>query len=217
MIVCICHCLTESPIAECPLTGCGLQCLKNGLRVATACGDCRDPSERIDSLTNENAVLSRALGRAQQRCADIAKRCNARIEALESELMRQRALTMAGVTELAGHRDRSDLREAPGEPPSKAAAAGQAPADRSGSLAVQSVLYVGGQDPPAMLDATLAAADWVICQTGCLSHDAYWRVQDHCRRTGKRCVFIEPASRGELERWLEEAVAVAPEGSREWR
>ena len=41
------------------------------------------------------------------------------------------------------------------------------------------------------LDASLAAADWVICQTGCLSHDAYWRVQDHCRRTGKPCLLVD--------------------------
>lgn len=30
----------------------------------------------------------------------------------------------------------------------------------------------------------------MICQTGCMSHGAYWRVQDHCRRTGKPCVMV---------------------------
>ena len=40
------------------------------------------------------------------------------------------------------------------------------------------------------LEASLVAADLVICQTGCLSHGAYWRVQDHCRRTGKQCVLV---------------------------
>jgi hypothetical protein len=35
----------------------------------------------------------------------------------------------------------------------------------------------------------------VICQTGCISHSAYWRVKDYCKRNGKRCVFIDnPAS-----------------------
>jgi hypothetical protein len=43
----------------------------------------------------------------------------------------------------------------------------------------------------ARLEASLVAADLVICQTGCLSHGAYWRVQDHCRRTGKTCVLVE--------------------------
>ncbi len=46
-------------------------------------------------------------------------------------------------------------------------------------------------DDPALLEASLVAADLVICQTGCVSHDAYWRVQDHCRRTGKACVLVE--------------------------
>lgn len=40
------------------------------------------------------------------------------------------------------------------------------------------------------LHTSMAAADWVICQTGCISHDQYWRVQDHCRRTGKQCVLV---------------------------
>lgn len=43
----------------------------------------------------------------------------------------------------------------------------------------------------AALDAGLAEADIVICQTGCVSHQDYWRVRDHCRRTGKRCVLVE--------------------------
>lgn len=60
----------------------------------------------------------------------------------------------------------------------------------------------GDEDSSARLDATLAAADLVICQTGCISHDAYWRVKDHCKRTGKRCVFVETPSRAALQRAL---------------
>lgn len=47
-----------------------------------------------------------------------------------------------------------------------------------------------GEDEEA-LEASLSAADLVICQTGCVSHDAYWRVQNHCKRTGKQCVLVE--------------------------
>ncbi|MDT0136395.1 DUF2325 domain-containing protein [Acidovorax sp. PRC11] len=47
------------------------------------------------------------------------------------------------------------------------------------------------QDDPAAFEASLRAADFVICQTGCVSHDDYWRVQDHCRRTGKPCVLVD--------------------------
>jgi hypothetical protein len=60
----------------------------------------------------------------------------------------------------------------------------------------------GEEDSPAKLDSTLAAADLVICQTGCISHDAYWRVKDHCKRTGKRCVFVENPSTAGLKRAL---------------
>jgi hypothetical protein len=60
----------------------------------------------------------------------------------------------------------------------------------------------GEEDNPARLDSTLAAADLVICQTGCISHDAYWRVKDHCKRTGKRCVFVENPSSTGLKRAL---------------
>ena len=48
-----------------------------------------------------------------------------------------------------------------------------------------------GADDVAALEAGLVAADLVICQTGCVSHDAYWRVHDHCKRTGKQCVLVD--------------------------
>lgn len=41
------------------------------------------------------------------------------------------------------------------------------------------------------LEACLVEEHLVICQTGCLSHGEYWRVQDHCKRTGKTCVLVE--------------------------
>ncbi len=46
-------------------------------------------------------------------------------------------------------------------------------------------------EPPEDLTAHAAAADWVICQTGCVSHGGYWREDDGCRRTGKGCVLVE--------------------------
>lgn len=61
----------------------------------------------------------------------------------------------------------------------------------------------GDEDNVSQLDATLAAADLVICQAGCISHDAYWRVKDHCKRTGKQCVFVEQPSRSGLQRALQ--------------
>lgn len=60
----------------------------------------------------------------------------------------------------------------------------------------------GEKQTSAQLDASLAAADLVICQTGCVSHEAYWRVKDHCKRTGKRCVFVDNPSVSSLVRGL---------------
>lgn len=62
----------------------------------------------------------------------------------------------------------------------------------------------GLEDRQSLLDARLSAADIVICQTGCISHNAYWRVKDFCKRTGKRCVFVENPSAASLVRGLEQ-------------
>ena len=44
------------------------------------------------------------------------------------------------------------------------------------------------------IDGALAAADLVICQAGCISHNAYWRVKEQCKRTGKPCLFLKRSS-----------------------
>lgn len=66
----------------------------------------------------------------------------------------------------------------------------------------------GEEEASRQLDASLAAADLVICQTGCISHGAYWRVKEHCKRTGKRCVFVEKPSASSLARCLRSLEAV---------
>ena len=60
----------------------------------------------------------------------------------------------------------------------------------------------GLEDSTRRLDANLAAADLVICQTGCLSHNAYWLVKEHCKRTGKRCVYVDKPGAGSFLRGL---------------
>ena len=62
----------------------------------------------------------------------------------------------------------------------------------------------GEEESLTKLDSTLAAADLVICQTGCISHNAYWRVKDHCKRTGKQCVFVDNPGTASLKRALSE-------------
>lgn len=74
----------------------------------------------------------------------------------------------------------------------------------------------GQEDNLRRLEASLAAADLVICQTGCISHGAYWRVKDHCKRHGKRCLFLDNPSAASFSRGIAlaaEAGAVPPDGT----
>ena len=59
-----------------------------------------------------------------------------------------------------------------------------------GTVAILSADLVAALPDEAQLTEALAAADLVLCQTGCLSHDDYWRVQDYCARSGKRCLLL---------------------------
>jgi hypothetical protein len=61
----------------------------------------------------------------------------------------------------------------------------------------------GDEESARKLEATLSAADAVICQTGCISHGAYWRVKDHCKRHGKPCVFVDKPGSAGLKRALQ--------------
>jgi hypothetical protein len=72
----------------------------------------------------------------------------------------------------------------------------------------------GEEEATRQLDASLAAADLVICQTGCISHGAYWRVKEHCKRTGKRCVFVEKPSASSLARCLRSLEGAADPSTR---
>jgi hypothetical protein len=60
----------------------------------------------------------------------------------------------------------------------------------------------GLQDNPRRLDAQLAAADLVVCQSGCLNHNAYARVKAHCKRSGKPCVYLDKPGAGSFARAL---------------
>lgn len=65
----------------------------------------------------------------------------------------------------------------------------------------------GLEDNQGALDSVLAAADLVICQTGCISHNAYWRVKDFCKRSGKQCVFVENPSTSSFTRTMQKIMA----------
>ncbi|MFK3738689.1 DUF2325 domain-containing protein [Massilia sp. TN1-12] len=71
----------------------------------------------------------------------------------------------------------------------------------------------GLEQASELLDTSLAAADLVICQTGCISHQAYWRVKDFCKRTGKRCLFVDNPSTSSLSVCLRKVVEPAPQSA----
>ncbi len=163
----------------------------------------------IQQLAHEHQVLLRGYGHAQLRSSELLCLQAQEIERLQRLVIRQRAALMAKQTQLlwAGEGREALEKAIPG-------------LSRRVTLArrVESLL-VRVQDllrerarwqrqtaapvaQPAMparepeqdgeaFEASLREADLVICQTGCLSHGEYWRVQDHCQRTGKTCVLVE--------------------------
>jgi len=247
---------------------------------------------RLHALLDENAVLTRELAAAQQRCTRVGQEQAARNEQLHADLLRGRAELIARDTRIAAlseelqalenavpslrlRRDLSsqvqqqieriqglerallrsreqieqqrtqllDMRQALAHATAAAPAEAHDAPPGSDALfaAEQAILCVGGrsasvplyrrlvedaggrflhhdggeEDNPTRLDATLAAADLVICQTGCISHDAYWRGKDHCKRTGKRCVFVDKPSASSLRRALRLQIVPAPAAPQE--
>ncbi|WDZ96247.1 DUF2325 domain-containing protein [Herbaspirillum sp. WKF16] len=162
----------------------------------------------------EQAALVRHLAAAQRRCSDTIARQAEEIAMLRAQAMRMRAAIIARDSALAwAIEDRAALEAAQ---PDLAPRATLARKVRELSGKLQDLMRdtlrppVGAParashapqrgpaaDAPALsaLEASVAGADLVICQTGCLSHGDYWRVQDHCKRTGKTCVLVaQPAS-----------------------
>jgi hypothetical protein len=70
-----------------------------------------------------------------------------------------------------------------------------------------------------LLDGLLGRADLVVCQAGCLNHEAYHRIKRHCARQGTACVFLERPSLACFSSALDEhlpalAARVEPRGAR---
>ena len=179
----------------------------------------------LDTLHAAQPALRQALARERQLAEG-----QERIRQLEQELQRLR-------------RELRQAQQAPAARPPEALppARGEEPPGDASPVVLedQSVLCVGGraatvpvyrrlieargarflhhdggeEHAVTQLDATLAAADLVICQTACISHDAYWRVKEHCKRHGKRCVFVDQPSRSSLMRALVQLAGPAQEAA----
>ncbi|MFT3663568.1 DUF2325 domain-containing protein [Piscinibacter sp.] len=163
-------------------------------------------ARELETQLERSRSLERALARAEL--------------ALQAQQRRaDEALARAGAEAPA---ERSDRAEGAATPAELAAQAVLCVGGRPASVPVyrRIVEHHGGRflhhdggehDAPALLDGTLASADLVICQTGCISHDAYWRVKEHCKRTGKPCVFVDKPSRAGVVRALRQLAAAEAE------
>ncbi|OZI71225.1 DUF2325 domain-containing protein [Bordetella genomosp. 12] len=174
-----------------------------------------------EQLRSEHAALLQAYGRIQADCSLRLRRQAERIDHLENALFQTRLAVVLRDTRMAwAEADQQALREAAQLPRRKTLArqveqlmerVRTLARQRNGGsravlcvgsdgntvgLARQLVESTGGrflthEGEEEALEASLRAADLVICQTGCISHDAYWRVRDHCKRTGKQCVLVD--------------------------
>ncbi len=228
----------------------------------------RVDATRVDDLAREHGVLSRELGRVQERCTRVIAEKSAEIDQLNAQLVRQRAVAIGKDSRIAflmqdleqlkaslpeyentlklrkkleqlGARQaelqaqNARLRQQLGEARDQSDAPRDMPATfhprkktilcvggRNGNMSNyrDAVEKAGGhfahhdgglEDKQGALDAVLAAADLVICQTACISHNAYWRVKDFCKRTGKQCVFVENPSTSSLARTLQQVTVDA--------
>lgn len=61
----------------------------------------------------------------------------------------------------------------------------------------------GGQEESLhRIDAAVGSADAVVCQAGCVSHAAYYRLKETCKKLGKPCVFVQSPGVGSFARGL---------------
>ena len=153
--------------------------------------------EELNTLLQEHRALLVAYGAVQERCTLLLREQAASIQALEAKLVRQRAAFIVRETALAfglGRHTSTCKDTTPAVLCVGDASAHAAVAQRLMEMVGGHFLHHAGDSEGYQarnaLEASLVAADLVICQTGCLSHNAYWRVQDHCRRTGKQCVMV---------------------------
>lgn len=137
--------------------------------------------EEIQQLVLEHGALLRRCGTVQIRCTDQIQSKDREINRLQAELLRLLAQVILRDSALAWEREeRLNLQATLALWQSHGAAL--QPVDAaSTSPGVDSDL----------LERSLHAADLVICQTGCVTQGSFWRVEDHCKRTGKTCLLVE--------------------------
>ncbi|WP_306397204.1 DUF2325 domain-containing protein [Telluria beijingensis] len=167
----------------------------------------------IERLLCEHGALLRAHAQVQARSTLLLREQAERLRRLDAELMRARAAAVRSLTALAWEReDRAALEEAAPGLKRRAAMGRQVETLQARvqeltrqlhrrELADHAAHTAQLADAlPLELEASLHEADLVICQAGCLSHNDYWRVQDHCKRSGKLCMLVDQPDRLQIVR-----------------
>ena len=183
--------------------------LREDLAAAESTAPARaDPGHELRTLQRRSTQLERELERAQRAAAHAADRANAlAVQIVQPPRSEAEPLAAASDVEsarLASLRDAAVL--------CVGGRTASVPASRR-LIEVTGGHFAhhdgGEQRGTAQLEASLAAGDLVVCQTGCISHDACWRVKEHCKRIGKRCVFVDNPSAASFARSLLSMPALA--------
>ena len=136
-------------------------------------------------LLNEHFALCRTYAEAQERCSRHMAAQRAEVARLQDDVLRLRGQALVLTTALAWERANHAARPpvaAQEEVLPEPVAASLAPSERAPCQRT-------------LLESSLADANLVLCQVGCLSHGAYWRdAHDQCRRSGQTCVLVESDS-----------------------
>lgn len=153
-------------------------------------------TRRIETLEERNALNARRAHEYQLRAGDLQAELGAAEAALEL------ALGIDGIAGCAGVAGSSGCgRSCPAE----AALAGRCVLCIGGKTNLvdgyrrlvetrggRFLHHDGGQEENLhRIDAAVASADAVVCQAGCVSHAAYYRLKDACKKLGKPCVFVQ--------------------------
>lgn len=167
----------------------------------------------VDRLLREHGALLQAHAQVQARCTLLLREQAERIRGLDADLLRSRAAKVLAVTTLAWEReDRAAFEDAVPGLKRRAAMGRQVESLQTRIQELMRRLHrreladhaehasSAGAALPDALEASLEAADLVICQTGCMSHGDYWRVQDHCKRSGKVCMLVDQPERLQIVR-----------------
>lgn len=143
------------------------------------------PKDEVEQLAQEHGVLLRRWGSLQGRCTEQQQTMSEEIAALQRMVFQLRA-------ELVLHKSLLHWNSADHEQWRREMAAGYEP-DTGFATGPQIHLRTNTADDAGLqcLEQSLRTADLVICQTGCINAGEYWRVEDHCKRTGKACVLVE--------------------------